>query len=92
MEALARRILLLKTRPPTNEAEKRVAALVRDERYQPFLRILLPLPFTEGKRVYLGAMGIESALLPGGVLRSERVWSRLVEEPDSFIAMTQPPA
>ncbi len=56
----------LKEQEPRNKVEAEVAAMIRDERYRPGKRTLLPKEFTGHVPVYAAHVLVERRLLPEG--------------------------
>ena len=68
LDELAAEVGRLKSEAPATDAERAVAATVRDEAYRPGTWVRLPDEFTGGLVVYSVHVMVERRLLPGGLL------------------------
>jgi hypothetical protein len=83
MEELAKRAASLKEdEEPTSESEEAVADLVKDERYRPFQRFLLPKDFASRRKVYSMHVWVKRKYLSGSKLLHPFVRCYVIEDDD----------
>jgi hypothetical protein len=87
MQAIAEDMGQLKDAEPNDLSRRRVAALVSDERYRPGKRVLLPLEFTEGLKVYSAHVWIKRSFLPRRHITRSYVMCKAIPGADGDVIM-----